>query len=850
MDSIAKVEYNVRSLTTRAVTLFPSRAQVSRDIKDVPLRPGLNEITIYGLTPTVDEHSIKVEGSGHAIISDIAVESLPNRDIFEDIYPDSDEDKSDDDEDGDADQGEEEPEFPESHELKEARQRSEELQKRVNQIADAHASTEAQHGILNDYAKTLKGGDGIDIEDFLGSYKRAADRLRTDWFEASAEKAELRAELEAAQKETDRLLRRHRAEKKEASRAWRKATLARTKARIQEARREEERIKEKERVREEREKFWPKHCYAVRIQLTTNAVVHTPLSSRRGSISSDTELVTSPAELETEAAATTTCNLVLSYVTSSAFWTPSYDLQLSTATGTGTLCFDAQLNNTTSETWSKCKITLSTSQVSSSSLEEKIPALVPWHLTTTSSNNANNMKNAAQGVSQDSILQSREERGHSQTQWRQQQQGLASKGARKNLFGVDQPAPHKLQDYQMQLMLLEQQNKKRLVLARQEQDAQQQQQQQQQSFGNAIPLPPPPPQTMPAPAIMAPGQGQQQMRLMLQQQQQQQQQQRNVPVSGGLFGGSSSSSNSHQRSSANNNNTSAFVVGSQGGDAQPATGDMLNDFDFDSFLVEGENNEAFDFNGAFGFDFEDSFVDESGFTTTYELPGQKTLAPRSSSSKQRVARINLAKIAFSHTVIAKYKPAAYLSAKIVNGSKLTLLKGPVGVTLDGSFMGRTSLPRCSSGEPINLGLGADPTIRVTYPRPEAKRATTGFFTKEDIKIFERCIKLENTKPVGPASAPNKAVKILVLDQIPVADTEKVRIELLKPEGLSVDGPWKEAGVVGREKDDKDREGANAMAGLKKKGEINWTVSLKPGRAMRLPLEYLVAVPIGEMAIQS
>jgi hypothetical protein len=90
----------------------------------------------------------------------------------------------------------------------------------------------------------------------------------------------------------------------------------------------------------------------------------------------------------------------------------------------------------------------------------------------------------------------------------------------------------------------------------------------------------------------------------------------------------------------------------------------------------------------------------------------------------------------------------------------------------------------------------------------------------------------------------------VLDQIPGADTEKVRIELLKPEGLSVDGQWKEAGVVGREKEDKDREGANAMAGLKKKGEINWTVTLKPGKAMRLPLEYLVAVPIGEMAIQS
>ena len=33
------------------------------------------------------------------------------------------------------------------------------------------------------------------------------------------------------------------------------------------------------------------------------------------------------------------------------------------------------------------------------------------------------------------------------------------------------PGSHALQDYQMQLMLLEQQNKKRLLMARQEQDA-------------------------------------------------------------------------------------------------------------------------------------------------------------------------------------------------------------------------------------------------------------------------------------------------------------------------------------------------------------------------------------------
>lgn len=38
MDTIHKQEFRVRDLPTRTVTLFPSRAQVVRDIKDVSLK--------------------------------------------------------------------------------------------------------------------------------------------------------------------------------------------------------------------------------------------------------------------------------------------------------------------------------------------------------------------------------------------------------------------------------------------------------------------------------------------------------------------------------------------------------------------------------------------------------------------------------------------------------------------------------------------------------------------------------------------------------------------------------------------------------------------------------------------
>jgi hypothetical protein len=38
MDSTNTIEYKLRDLTTRSVTLFPTRAQVFREIKNVPLQ--------------------------------------------------------------------------------------------------------------------------------------------------------------------------------------------------------------------------------------------------------------------------------------------------------------------------------------------------------------------------------------------------------------------------------------------------------------------------------------------------------------------------------------------------------------------------------------------------------------------------------------------------------------------------------------------------------------------------------------------------------------------------------------------------------------------------------------------
>lgn len=102
---VHRQEVLLSDLTTRAVTLYPSRALISREIPNINLKPGANEVEIYGLTPTTDEHSIKIDGIGSASVTDMTIDLVENKISFAQAYPDQveaeDSDSEDESEDDD-----------------------------------------------------------------------------------------------------------------------------------------------------------------------------------------------------------------------------------------------------------------------------------------------------------------------------------------------------------------------------------------------------------------------------------------------------------------------------------------------------------------------------------------------------------------------------------------------------------------------------------------------------------------------------------------------------------------------------------------------------------------------------
>ncbi|KAI0529932.1 hypothetical protein GGR58DRAFT_495139 [Xylaria digitata] len=762
-------EYHVRDLPTRSVTLFPTSAQVVRDIKNVPLKAGSSQITIIGVTPTLDEHSVKVEGTGHVMITDLAIDLLNNREDFDDVFTElNDVDSKSDDPDANMSERDENPELEAA------------LDKMRRLLVEEKSAQEVVHSavnrlqILDIYGRSIaaskEGSAKTSFEDGLEVYRKEREKIFRDHLEGEARVQAIVKEITCLQKATDRL-------HKRADKDHARAHAAKDKEREKQRRKNREQAKEVKRVRKEQEMYWPKKVYLITVNIYVKAT------------SDDTD-----GDADVSA-----CDLTLSYVTTHAFWSPTYDMALSTTTDSGVLCFDAHLTNQTSETWNDCKIVLSTSQKDFSGIGDSAPTLVPWRISLAWKDQTRVTTGIMYSGEEMKVQPTREPT--TRLHWQE-------------MFGVERPSPQVNQNVYAKLQRSQwgEDPPHMGVVAASSQSR----------VDKFVASNQNPSRNKEAPANTAFGR-----------------------AAGGLFG---------QTQTAAANRVSIFDVANQRASVQGTSkksGDSsANGWRFDQVA----NRSAFDADDYGtpvslqpGSEFKESSFEEIGLATTYSLKGLKSLSPSSTASRHRVARITYAGVVFSRVVVAKHMRVVFLKAKVLNDSGLVLPKGRTGLILDGSFLGRAMLPHCIVGDTFPLSLGIDPSIEVIYPRPEVEQSVGSmvFSAKENSSLFTRSIILVNNRN----DAQGKPVQITVFDQMPITEDERIRIMLVKPGDLVVNGPSVSTGESGDHSND-NNEWGKAEAKLKKGGEIEWTVTVNPGCSAKLSLAYSCVVPSGSEAINA
>ena len=453
------------------------------------------------------------------------VELVPNPENFDDVYPES----EDDAEESEDDQSESELESPATKALAEEKNRNDDSIMEANEEKKAATSRLA---LLEGYGRSFEKDRPSDLESCILAYREE----RRKAFEVYKESEHRIKDLE---RERVNILKRQAKDAKANVKEKAKASKEKLKKLEKKQKSLREKSTAKRRLKEERAQFWPRKVYRITLSLETNSEL-TPASSRRGSVNS-------LAKPTFDGSSSEACEISLSvsYITHSAYWSPTYDLSLDTVTNSGLIIYRAEYCNTTSESWKEAQIVLSTSQAAFQGLGEPIPTMLPWHIRLSKESSGTGsgalmsnyeIENRRKGPSnifgkpieprntlfglsgvsfasqqasfkgQHQATQNVQRQNQLQQYYVQQQQmpqpqsntvqpyrSFQPQSAAPGLFGQSNAATnvagshsalfgsstaprtipegdHASQDYQMQLMLLEQQNKKRMLLARQEQD--------------------------------------------------------------------------------------------------------------------------------------------------------------------------------------------------------------------------------------------------------------------------------------------------------------------------------------------------------------------------------------------
>ncbi len=167
----------------------------------------------------------------------------------------------------------------------------------------------------------------------------------------------------------------------------------------------------------------------------------------------------------------------------------------------------------------------------------------------------------------------------------------------------------------------------------------------------------------------------------------------------------------------------------------------------------------------------------------------------------------------SRLAAPKLAELVFLRAAATNTSEFPLMAGPVNLYLDGTYVARSQLATVMPGAKFDLDLGIDDGFSVERKLVNRLTENTGLVTRRQRITYDVLITVKNNRTT--------AERIVVKDQVPVSQNEKITVTLLAP-------PARE---VRRDED----------------GTLAWTLELAPGESRELGLKIAVEFP-SDMAV--
>ncbi|SFT67378.1 conserved hypothetical protein [Lishizhenia tianjinensis] len=161
---------------------------------------------------------------------------------------------------------------------------------------------------------------------------------------------------------------------------------------------------------------------------------------------------------------------------------------------------------------------------------------------------------------------------------------------------------------------------------------------------------------------------------------------------------------------------------------------------------------------------------------------------------------------FSHMAVPKMAKEAYLLANIAGWQKLDLIPGSTEIYFGGNYIGSSYLSTEITSDTLKLSFGRDAQVmahRKLISKTSQKQMIGG--NKKDTYVYE--VTLKNNR--------STAVKLNILDQIPVSASSEITVEALEYAGATYNTD---------------------------NGELEWTETLEPGASKILRISFAVKYP--------
>ena len=224
-------------------------------------------------------------------------------------------------------------------------------------------------------------------------------------------------------------------------------------------------------------------------------------------------------------------------------------------------------------------------------------------------------------------------------------------------------------------------------------------------------------------------------------------------------------------------------------------------------------------------------MQESVINTTFSIARASTIPSDNTQHKVNVAVIELTP-EFEHETVPGKTPHVFLKAKVKNTSSYPLLPGGASVFLDNNFIAKvcfasadvvitltqSGLKAVSPEEEFTCSLGVDPSVRIDYKPAKKHYDESGLINRYTSVVHSQDIVIKNTKA-------KDAVKLRLLEQIPLSTEEKMRVQVVKPDL--------------RERD------KTAPFRLNKENILEWDLELAPGKEEHLEIKWIMEHPRGE-----